>query len=511
MTWRSVTLVVILFLLTLPACQKKCKPGQDADCWIEALKDPEQAGKAIDNIKQIDDKKAEAALIEVFSSSANKPEYREKIAEIFGKWKTKAAVKPLLAAIDYTVGPNKNGHKAKRTNRANQKIASALGTLGDQAAIQPLMRLAKTTKEANVQRAAIRSLGKLKAKEAVDELLRLSEDPGTHKIIRMNAIYALGEIGDPKAVDSLVLSLYRDKAFFFFQAGLALVKIGEPAIAPLVKCMNGKNMQAKRLTEENMEVLAGALESNSAKVLGDIGSEKAVEPLLQMVDKVSKWEEKTNRLLVMTRLINALGAIGDPKGLPITVKYLEEELWDVRTICATAINYIGDRSMIKELLKYATTGEHPKTRAPLIEAIGNLGTDEVLPELKKLLETQRDLTVHKSVEESIKRIEAYQQCKQNVNCWIGKLGDKQAAVREKAAYELGRLKDTQAVDAMIKAMSDGSENVRFAVIWALGKINSKKPIEAIEDLVKKEKGSTRFKVVDFNYQLLAARLSRTGQ
>ncbi|MBW1808547.1 MAG: HEAT repeat domain-containing protein [Deltaproteobacteria bacterium] len=511
MNWRSIVAILFVSLLLLPACQKKCKQGEDVDCWLDALKDPELAEKAIDNLKQIGDKKAEPALIEVFNESTKKPKYREKIAEIFKKWGTKSAVKPMLSGIDWTVGPDKDGRKAKRTNRANQKIASALGSLGDKSAAAPLMRLMKATKEANVRRSAIRALGKLKANEAVDELLRLSEDTSTHKIIRMNAIFALGEIGDPKTVDSLILSLYRDKAFFFFQAGLGLVRIGEPAIEPLVKTMNGKNSEAKRLTEENMEILAGALESNAAKILGDIGSEKAVEPLLAMVEKVGKWEAETNRLLVMTRLINALGTIGDKRGLKIALEYLKEELWDVRTICANTINNISDRSVVPELLKFASTGDHPKTRAPLIEAIGNLGTDKVLPALKKLLDSQKDVTVQKAVKASIKRIEAYSQCKQDVNCWIGKLADKQPEVREKAAYELGRIGGDQAIEPLIKIMNDNSENVRFAVMFAFDKIGSKKPVAAIEALMKKEKGSTRFKVINFNYQLLSARLSRTGK
>jgi hypothetical protein len=112
-------------LILVPGCQKKCKPEEDVDCWISALEDPEQVEKAIDNIKAIGDRKAEPALIAAFAAQDSKPQHRERIAEIFKKWGTKSAVKPLVAAINFTVGPNKDGRKAKRTNRANQKIASA--------------------------------------------------------------------------------------------------------------------------------------------------------------------------------------------------------------------------------------------------------------------------------------------------------------------------------------------------------------------------------------------------
>lgn len=508
---QSVVLATMtLSLVLLSGCQQECKPNEDVDCWIKALSDSQQTEKAVENIKEIGDKKAEPALLEAFKNNEDKPALREKIAEIFRKWHTKEAIGLLRGSIDFTAGPDREGRRAKRTNRMNQKIASALGELGDKSAIQPLLRLMKFTKSPQVRRAAIRALGKLKASEAVDDLIALVEDTTAHKIIRMNAIFALGEIASPKAVPTLILSLYRDKAYYFFQAGLALVKIGRPAVEPLVKTMMGQNLDAKRLVEGNMEILAGALESNAAKVLGDIGDPAAVEPLLKMVKKVESWETETNKMLTITRLITALGSIGDPRGLPVAVKYLSKEFWDVRTICADTINKISDRSAIKELLKHASSGEHPKTRAPLIEAIGNLGTAEQLPALREIAAQQKDLTVQKYVKESIKRLEAYQQCQQNAQCWIGKLADQEAAVREKAAYELGRIKSAEALEGLIKIMRDPSENVRFAVIWALDRIGSKKAVPAIEKLVKEEKGSARYKVVNYNYQLLAARLNRRG-
>jgi HEAT repeat protein len=416
----------------------------------------------------------------------------------------------MIAAIDYTVGPNKDGRKAKRTNRANQKIASALGAIGDKQAVAPVTKLMKMTKEPNVRRSAIRALGKLRATDAVAELLKITEDETEIPVIRLNAVYALGEIRDPRAINSLVLSLYRKKAYFFSEAVVALVKIGEPAIDPLVKTMFGKNAEAKKLNEQNVDVLAGALEGNAALVLGHIRSAKAVEPLLKMVEKIDKWEDETNQMLVMTRLITALGTIGDKRGLDIARKYLGKEYWDVRRVCADALTYIGDRSVLEELFKFASSGEHPKTRVPLIEAIGNLGTDEALPKLEELQKAERDVDVTKALAFSVKRLKAYQQCKDAAQCWIGKLtNDKEWSVREKAAYELGRLKSAQALDPLLQKLDDPSELVRFAIIWALARLHASNAVEAIEELTEKEKGSARFKNANWNYRLLAAHLAST--
>jgi HEAT repeat protein len=511
MAWRILPLLLLASLLMTPGCKKDCKPGQDADCWMSALKDAEQAEKAVDNLKQIGDKKAEGALIEVFQASTTTPEVREKLADLFKKWESKAAVKPMIEALDFNVGPNKDGKKAKRTNRANQKIASALGTIGDPSAVQPLLRLLKATKEANVQRSAIRALAALKAKDAVDDLIKFSEDSQANKVIRMNAVYALGEIGDPKALPLLVLALYMEKAHFFQQAQLALVKIGEPAIDLLVKTMNGESPDAKKITEGNVEILAGALEANAAQVLGNIRSPLAVEALLKITEKIGKWEEETNRLMALTRVFSALGTIGDARAIKSIMPYLEKEYWDVRLVCATALNTISDRSVLPEVIKIIEKGGDPRTRTSLIELIGNLGTDEQLPKLKEMANAIKEVTVTPVIQDAIKRLEAYAQCKQDASCWMGKVGDKDAPVREKAAYELGRIGDAKAVDALLKAIGDDSENVRYALIWAFDKLASKKAVQPIQDQIDKEKGSRRFGVVNYNYQLLLARLSRTGK
>lgn len=508
---RALTLLVI-GLLVLPGCQKKCKKGEDAECWVSALKDPEQAEAAVAELKALNHQVAAPALIEAFQAAADNPKLREEAAEAFARWLTKAAVKPMLEAVDYTVGPDKDGAKAKATNRANQKIATALGTLGDKQAVQPLIRLSKSTKNPYVKRAAIRSLGDLKATEAVDELLEVLEDKDVHNTIRANVVFTLGEIGDPKVVPNLVLALYREKAFFFAHANLALVKIGEPAVDLLIETMNGKNAEVKRMLEGNVQVLQGALEANAAQVLGDIGSPRAIDALLAMVEKVSKWDSD-NKLLVMVRLIVALGDIGDARATKPIMKYLDTEFWDVNTVVANALTFIGDRSVVPELFKYSQqVDKHPRARVPLVDAIGILGTDEALALMKEMHSKFKDVSLTPAIENSIKRIEAFAACKQSVDCWIGKLKDPDAAIREKAAFELGQLADAKAVDPLIGLIADPSELVRWAVIFAFSRLNSAKPIAAIEELVEeKEKGNPRFKIVNNKYERLIAKLKRTAK
>ncbi|MBN2498663.1 MAG: HEAT repeat domain-containing protein [Deltaproteobacteria bacterium] len=510
---RFIGSMALWLLLCLPACDRKCKPGEDVECWMQALSSPEQREKAIVEIKALGDKKAEPALVEAFKNAADTPKDREEIAEIFGKWKTAQAVKPMMDAIDFTIGPSKDGKKAKMTNRANQKIATALGMIGDKQAVEHLKRLMKLTKDPKVQRSAIRALGRLKATEALDDLLALLADKNEPKIIRANVVYTLGEIGDLRVVPKLVDALYMEKAFFFPHANLALVKIGEPAVDLLVKTMKGENPDVKKLLESSVGIIEGALEANSAQVLGDIGSTKATDALLEMMGKVLKWEAETNRMLVIVRIINSLGEIGDKRAIDPILKVLTAKYWDVRTVVANALMNIGDREVLPQLFKLAETGEqHPRTRVPLVEAIGNLGTDEHLGKLKELQEKIKDRDLSPAIDMAVKRVEAFAACKQNVDCWIGKLKSKEAPIREKAVYELGRLGDKRAVDALVQILNDDDINVRWALANAFSRLNSPKPIEPIDELVEtKEKGSTRFKEVNEKYKRVAARLRRTAK
>lgn len=510
---RTFLVMLTLAAFLAPGCQKKCKKDDESSCWIDALQDPEQVEDAVAELKSRNEKSAESAFLAVFKASADRPKVREEIAEAFEEWKTEAAVGPMIEAIDYSVGPDKDGRKAKATNRANQKIASALGAIGDERAVDPLLRLLNVTKNPYVKRAAIRALGEMKAQKAVDPLLAILEDENAHKTIRANAVHALGEIGDPKVVPHLIRALYQEKAFFFSHANLALVKIGEPAVEPLIETMKGENADIRRMLEGNVEVLKGALEANAAQVLGDIGSKKAVGPLLDMIEKVSKWES-ANKLIVMTRLIAALGDIGASEAIePITSSYLKTEFWDVNTVVATALTFIGDRSVVDKLIEVATEAEmHPRARVPLIEAIGNLGTDEHLPAVKKLEKKYKDRKLSEAIAKTLNRLNAYASCKKKVACWIDKLEADKAEVREKAAYELGQLGEEKAIEPLIEAADDPSELVRWGVIFAFSKLDSKKPIPALEELVyEKEKGSPRFKVVNSKYKRLIARLKRTGK
>ncbi|MCX5884879.1 MAG: HEAT repeat domain-containing protein [Proteobacteria bacterium] len=92
----------------------------------------------------------------------------------------------------------------------NKAAAESLGELQDPDAVQPLIKildhyLKSKHENRGLLFATVESLGKLKAQEAVESLLQVLADKD--KFVASQAIKALGEIGDPRAIEPI-------KAFF---------------------------------------------------------------------------------------------------------------------------------------------------------------------------------------------------------------------------------------------------------------------------------------------------------
>ncbi|HOL55553.1 MAG TPA: HEAT repeat domain-containing protein, partial [bacterium] len=66
------------------------------------------------------------------------------------------------------------------------------------------------------------------------------------------------------------------------------------------------------------------------------------------------------------------------------------------------------------------------------------------------------------------------------------LNDKEWTVRSSAAEALGKIKDTRAIDPLIKVLADKDIAVRLSVIEALGEIGDKKAIEPLKKVASND-------------------------
>ncbi|MFL5348231.1 MAG: HEAT repeat domain-containing protein [Hyalangium sp.] len=80
-------------------------------------------------------------------------------------------------------------------------------------------------------------LGRLKAKDAVDTLIKVLDEPAS--VARREVLLALGEIGDTKAAEAVARDLYHDLPEVRVAAATALQKIGTSAQSEAVDALKG--------------------------------------------------------------------------------------------------------------------------------------------------------------------------------------------------------------------------------------------------------------------------------
>ncbi len=237
---------------------------------------------------------------------------RYSAAEVLGKLKVKEAVKPLTRLLK------------DKDSDVRGKAAWALGEIGDPSAVKPLEKLIYDESGYDQQ-------------EAVHALQKFN-DPGTFKIwkdllsssdrnMRLCAIDELGELNDTKVIP--ILLKYFDNEYSTIEEALA--KLGEPVVDYVIPLLQDPDSTKRYFT---------------ALLLGDIGSEKAVEPLLKAL------EDSCNS--VRAQAAWSLGKIGDTRVFSQLANLLndpDEEVqryafWGLSELKNIPISYI--RSMILE-------------------------------------------------------------------------------------------------------------------------------------------------------------------
>ena len=136
--------------------------------------------------------------------------------------------------------------------------------------------------------------------------------------LRTNAIRALGQIGDARAVEPLVELLQDAEKLIRIEAATALGQLHDlRAVKPLIVVLGTDY----------------ALSSAAAKSLGQLGDSRAVEPLIHMLDDCYECGREA--------AAEALGRLRDERAVPHLLKALNNEDMATRRIAAQALGQIG--------------------------------------------------------------------------------------------------------------------------------------------------------------------------
>jgi HEAT repeat protein len=484
-------LALPLALGLVSACQGD---PNDAMTWAKQVKNLRTQKEALDHLANMDVEKARPAvpaLIDLFQDT-KRPEHLEALARYLDP-----RTKPIMiAALDYT------DDDFDRATIA----AGVLGDMKDPEAVPALIKAAEKelpvkSRANNARVAAMRALVKIGDKRAVPTLMKVLTTSADDQDFALNQKAALGlaEFRDPQSIPALTKGLFMTGrgTGIFQECRLALVRIGAPAIDPMIALLQEKNpeiqdMATKLKFEEPPPVgTPGVVPHKAAIILGDLRAKKAVPALAARLHQKARGDEHRSALI-------ALGYIATPPAVEAILADLKDPKVDPaeRASAADALYLSGDRRAVPTLLEvaktgYVTTGGQKASdlRASSAIALARIAGKETYEPFKVVAE--KETAAQGVFGSALDRMQVANECDRDLGCYGKKLTDPSWERSEKAAFAIAFSGDSKKglpllLGAMkpITTMIPERYPVHQAILFALARLGTKDCKECIEKLDK---------------------------
>jgi HEAT repeat protein len=314
----------------------------------------------------------------------------------------------------------------EKYRRVQSRSSEVLHRGGQAEDVEPLIACLKD-EDWKFRLNAAAALGKIGDKRAVEPLIGCLSDErtdGDYNHVRNEAVGALVKIGQP-AVEPLIAYLKCDAGRASHEADRALVAIGTPSVEPLIVCLRESD---------------ATLRSRAAEALGNIGNhtgdKRAVEPLIACLND--------RELTVRHRAAVALGAIGDKRAVEPLLAHFK----------------VGEVAEALRRLRY--TPPNARTQIEFLVGLGSSAYREDWDACARHGATAVEPLIPLLKHENWR-------LRMNAASALGKLGDKRAAepliaclqtreqpeeVRREAAEALGKLGGNEAVQPLVDALPD---------------------------------------------------------
>lgn len=313
-------------------------------------KDEEVRCYAADALGMIGDERAVESLIQALrDEDENVQEFAEDALVKIGK----PSVEPLIQVLgigggEPVLNPFKfNGNDMKVARFVQDYAQEVLVKIGEPA-VEPLILVMKDTNK-YVRRYAAEAIGQIGDKRGIEPLIDALRDEDEN--VRTNASWALKTMKwKPEENESQAYYLLANNKWD------KLVKLGKPAVKPLIEALNGKH---------------GNVQWDAAEALGKIGDKRCVESLIQALDNEDH--------VVRKKAAEALELIGDERGIEPLIDLLCDENEDIKMKAAEALDSLGwkpddETSKVDYLIAKQSWDELVKIGKPavdpLIEMIG---------------------------------------------------------------------------------------------------------------------------------------------
>ena len=511
------TSIALAVCLALSACGKP----KDAEGWAKRAASrarTDEKLEALANVRKApgDRRAAVPYLVKVLQQA---PKARGEAAVALGEIGDQSAVQPLIAALDTQA-------REREVLDANRHVADALGQLRAKEAVPKLTELTSSA-DGYSQVAAVDALGNIGDPAAVETLVAVATGERVEPFTARKALLALGRIGDARAGPAVMKMLFEERpgVSFFPEASFAAVQIGKPLAEPLLAVLQGKDEKLASWAKEK-GVLPGALFAKSAQLLGDVGGQEAVPAL---VSKLSYRDSDPGiQLYVRVFAAESLGRIRAKEAVrPLADLVGREQDANVRDRYCDALVRIGDPAALPALRAAAQGAANWDLREGPLTAVSRLGTAAERPLIDAARAKECAPKCAPAVDAAFAamaaRLDAAKECT-DVACWGRKLADPRSAVRDRAALEIARTGGAaQAValgDAIVQPVSDETDlAARYHTVLALNWITAREKVGAggeaiaakIDAMIAQDRGRTLTAGVNDDALRLATRLRREAR
>lgn len=303
-------------------------------------------------------------------------------------------------------------------DQQKRAIVGVLGDLGDSKAVEPLIQLLKTT---------------------------------DNRDLRLSALVALAETGDPRAADVFLDHLTSDDISFRSWAIQGFEKVQDPrSVKPILTCLTDKRNSGlldsieKALTRQGEGAISGlydALNHHESKIrfratqaLAMMRSEEALDALIRALGHERKEVRST--------VLDYPTAVGKPKAVPHIAKMLKDE------------------------------GEEWYSASKALDVLSKLAKEGMETALLALLDLLADEKVPQSLRRNILGELTDIRDKRATEALLSALEDHDAGIREASVRALGRNPDPAIVEALSRVSTEDSDaSVREAATEALNRID----------------------------------------
>jgi HEAT repeat protein len=502
-----------------------CGNPKDAEGWAKRAASRSRLDEKLAALSEVrkapgDPKAAVPYLVRIVQDPDAHPRAKGEAAVDLGEIGDPAAIPALVAAIQPSA-------RERDAVDANRHMADALGALRAREAVPALKELLVKSADGYAQVAAVDALGRIGDPAAVDTLVEVATGDRIEPFTARKALLALGRIGDKKASGAVLKMLFEERpgVSFFPEAAFAAVQIGRPMAAPLLEVLEGRDAALGAWAKEH-GVLPGALYAKSAQLLGDVGGPEAVPALVKKLG----YQDADPRIATFVHVFAAesLGRMRARDAVrPLADLVVKERDPDVRDRYCDALARIGDAAALPQLRTAAQGGDWRLRQGPLT-ALSRIGGEAERSAIQSAKTKECGEPCAPEVAAAFAgmnaRLDAAKACSGDVACWAGKLSDPSAPVRDRAALEVGRTGSGAQVAALGEAVvrpvtGDQDLASRYHAVLALGWIAAREKLGAaaaepvaqkIDAVIAQDRGRTLTAGVNEDALRLATKLRRAS-